>query len=270
MSTTRKSKPAQPSASAVAGEPLESQVPTGALARRDRALEVIDGQVHGFLSAVAWDGAAADAEFYAHWTPNPRCDTNGGWDRHRATPVVKVWPRKERRLMTAGADRARYPDLAGRTVFVSGGGSGIGAAFVRSFRRAGMPRGVRRHRGRAVAGAGGGARRDRALLALRRARHRRAARRDRAAARDASGRCACSSTTRRATTATRLDGRDARILGRQSRRQPAPSLLRRAGGRAADGRRRRRRRSSTWARSRGCAAGRRWSPTRRRRPRSPG
>ena len=35
--------------------------------------------------------------------------------------------------MIAGADRARYPDLAGRTVFVSGGGSGIGAAFVRSF-----------------------------------------------------------------------------------------------------------------------------------------
>ena len=28
---------------------------------------------------------------------------------------------------------ARYPDLAGRTVFVSGGGSGIGAAFVRAF-----------------------------------------------------------------------------------------------------------------------------------------
>lgn len=30
-------------------------------------------------------------------------------------------------------ERARYPDLAGRTVFVSGGGSGIGAAFVRAF-----------------------------------------------------------------------------------------------------------------------------------------
>ena len=30
---------------------------------------------------------------------------------------------------------ARYPDLAGRTVFVSGGGSGIGAAIVRAFRR---------------------------------------------------------------------------------------------------------------------------------------
>ena len=35
--------------------------------------------------------------------------------------------------MTASADRARYPDLAGRTVFVSGGGSGIGEAFVRCF-----------------------------------------------------------------------------------------------------------------------------------------
>ncbi|MGI8895862.1 MAG: SDR family NAD(P)-dependent oxidoreductase [Casimicrobiaceae bacterium] len=31
------------------------------------------------------------------------------------------------------ASLARYPDLAGRTVFVSGGGSGIGAAFVRAF-----------------------------------------------------------------------------------------------------------------------------------------
>jgi NAD(P)-dependent dehydrogenase (short-subunit alcohol dehydrogenase family) len=28
---------------------------------------------------------------------------------------------------------AQYPDLAGRTVFISGGGSGIGAAFVRAF-----------------------------------------------------------------------------------------------------------------------------------------
>jgi NAD(P)-dependent dehydrogenase (short-subunit alcohol dehydrogenase family) len=31
------------------------------------------------------------------------------------------------------AARARYPDLAGRTVFVSGGGSGIGGAMVRAF-----------------------------------------------------------------------------------------------------------------------------------------
>jgi len=31
--------------------------------------------------------------------------------------------------------QARYPDLAGRTVFVSGGASGIGAAFVRAFAR---------------------------------------------------------------------------------------------------------------------------------------
>ncbi|MEP7183159.1 MAG: SDR family oxidoreductase [Betaproteobacteria bacterium] len=34
--------------------------------------------------------------------------------------------------VAAPAD-VRYPDLAGRTVFVSGGGSGIGAAFVRRF-----------------------------------------------------------------------------------------------------------------------------------------
>ena len=35
--------------------------------------------------------------------------------------------------MMATENRARYPDLAGQTVFVSGGGSGIGAAFVRCF-----------------------------------------------------------------------------------------------------------------------------------------
>lgn len=35
--------------------------------------------------------------------------------------------------MDTSAERARYPDLAGRTVFVSGGGTGIGAAFVRCF-----------------------------------------------------------------------------------------------------------------------------------------
>jgi NAD(P)-dependent dehydrogenase (short-subunit alcohol dehydrogenase family) len=38
--------------------------------------------------------------------------------------------------VSAGA-RARYPDLAGRSVFVSGGGSGIGAAIVACFARAG-------------------------------------------------------------------------------------------------------------------------------------
>ena len=35
--------------------------------------------------------------------------------------------------MSATASRASYPDLAGRTVFVSGGGSGIGEALVRGF-----------------------------------------------------------------------------------------------------------------------------------------
>jgi NAD(P)-dependent dehydrogenase (short-subunit alcohol dehydrogenase family) len=38
--------------------------------------------------------------------------------------------------VSAGA-RARYPDLAGLSVFVSGGGSGIGAALVACFARAG-------------------------------------------------------------------------------------------------------------------------------------
>jgi NAD(P)-dependent dehydrogenase (short-subunit alcohol dehydrogenase family) len=35
--------------------------------------------------------------------------------------------------MPGSGAAAHYPDLAGRTVFVSGGGSGIGAAFVRAF-----------------------------------------------------------------------------------------------------------------------------------------
>ena len=36
--------------------------------------------------------------------------------------------------MASTRDRSsRYPDLAGRTVFVSGGASGIGAAFVAAF-----------------------------------------------------------------------------------------------------------------------------------------
>jgi NAD(P)-dependent dehydrogenase (short-subunit alcohol dehydrogenase family) len=36
-------------------------------------------------------------------------------------------------LPDAATGPVRYPDLAGKTVFVSGGGSGIGAAFVRRF-----------------------------------------------------------------------------------------------------------------------------------------
>ncbi len=36
-------------------------------------------------------------------------------------------------MTEASAGEARYPDLAGRTVFVSGGASGIGAAFVAAF-----------------------------------------------------------------------------------------------------------------------------------------
>ena len=35
--------------------------------------------------------------------------------------------------MAQAADRAQYPDLAGRAVFVTGGASGIGAAFVTAF-----------------------------------------------------------------------------------------------------------------------------------------
>ena len=55
------------------------------------------------------------------------------------------------------------------------------------------------------------------------------------------------------------DGRDRRVLGREPGGQPAPPGVRDAGRRADDGSGRRRARSSTWARCRGCAAGRRWS-----------
>ena len=38
---------------------------------------------------------------------------------------------------------ASYPSLRDRVVFVTGGGSGIGAEEVLAFRRAGRPRGIR-------------------------------------------------------------------------------------------------------------------------------
>jgi NAD(P)-dependent dehydrogenase (short-subunit alcohol dehydrogenase family) len=41
------------------------------------------------------------------------------WIAHETSPIQSL--------------SAAYPDLAGRTVFISGGGSGIGAAFVRGF-----------------------------------------------------------------------------------------------------------------------------------------
>ena len=60
---------------------------------------------------------------------------------------------------------------------------------------------------------------------------------------------------RRARRPARVRRRDARVLGREPRGQPAPSLLRRAGGRAAAWPPPAAARSSTSARSRGCADG---------------
>ena len=135
--------------------------------------------------------------------------------------------------MTANAMGARYPDLAGRTVFVSGGGSGIGAAFVRAFAGQGCnvafvdiaeapSRALATELGSSVAywpcdvrdiGALKSAIADAAqgLRSDPRTRQQRGARR--------------SAQVRR---------RDSRILGREPGRQPAASILRRAGGGAAD------------------------------------
>jgi len=44
-----------------------------------------------------------------------------------------VSPQEEHVVASSPVDRARYPDLAGKAVFVSGGASGIGAAFVAAF-----------------------------------------------------------------------------------------------------------------------------------------
>src|SRR6478735_5303520 len=53
--------------------------------------------------------------------------------RPRAGPSDTMAPPRRTPAGGAVAEAARYPDLATRTVFVSGGGSGIGAAFVRAF-----------------------------------------------------------------------------------------------------------------------------------------
>ena len=141
--------------------------------------------------------------------------------------------------MMASADRARYPDLAGATVFVSGGGSGIGAAFVRLFAAQGCRVAFIDIADAPSQALARRARRLRALLALRRARHRGAAARDRRRARRLWSDTRADQ-QRRARRPPPDGGRDARVLGRESRRQPAPSSLRHAGGRAADGRGRRR------------------------------
>jgi len=56
-----------------------------------------------------------------------------------ARMLAAAWPtapsREEEAIPVTDASHARYPDLAGRTAFVSGGGSGIGAAFVAALAR---------------------------------------------------------------------------------------------------------------------------------------
>ena len=157
--------------------------------------------------------------------------------------------------MPTSAILARYPDLAGRTVFVSGGGSGIGAAFVRAFAGQGCKRCVHRHRRCAVARACGTSsaravrywRCDVRDIARAQGRDRRSGRGLRS---DPRARQQC-----RARRPAHVRRRDARVLGRQPGRQSAAPILRRAGGRAADGSARAAARSSTSARCRGCADG---------------
>ena len=90
-------------------------------------------------------------------------------------------------------DFASYPSLAGRVVLITGGASGIGAAFVRAFAAQQRPRRLPRHRCRRgrSAGAGGGRPRaaPRPVRAVRPARHRRLRSRDGGGPRDAR-RCA--------------------------------------------------------------------------------
>ena len=141
--------------------------------------------------------------------------------------------------MPTSAILARYPDLAGRTVFVSGGGSGIGAAFVRAF--AGQSCKVAfidiaEAPSRSLAAELGAAVRywpcdvrDIGCTPGRDRRSRQGFRCDPRARQQ-----------RRARRPAQVRRRDPRVLGRQPGRQPAAPLLRRAGGCGADGRRGRR------------------------------
>ena len=142
-------------------------------------------------------------------------------------------PQEETPLPEAAPDRARYPDLAGKTVFVSGGGSGIGAAFVRAFAGQGCrvafvdiadapsqalaaELGAAVRTGTATCATSGAARGDRRGG-------------DDARARPRAGQ------QRRARRPPPARRRDARVLGREPGDQPAPPRLRRAGGRARHG-----------------------------------
>ena len=139
---------------------------------------------------------------------------------------------------------AIYPSLEGRSVFITGGGSGIGESLVEHFCRQGakvLSR-CRHRRGRSRAGSGRIARQGHAaphFHPVRPARHRRAARGRCRGAGSVTGRSACWSTMPAMTTATR-PRRHRRLLGRPHAGEPAASVLRRAGGAAADARRRRR------------------------------
>ena len=164
---------------------------------------------------------------------------------------------------------ARYPDLAGRTVFVSGGGSGIGAAFVRAFAAQGAAWRSSTSHDAAVAGARRRARRRRVAIWRCDVRDIAALQCDDRRSRPRARPGARARQQRRARRPARVRGRHARVLGRQPGRQPAPSLLRRAGGGAADDGGGRRRDHQPRARCRGCADARDLPLTRPRRRRSP-
>ena len=134
------------------------------------------------------------------------------------------------------AVEARYPDLAGRTVFVTGGGSGIGAAFVRAFAGQGCQRRLRRHRRRALARPGRRASRPPASISSTAT----SATSPRSSARSPPRRRRSGPITVLVNNAAR-DDRHAmmdvtrRVLGREPGGQPAPPGVRDAGGRPDDG-----------------------------------
>ena len=121
VSTTRKSKPAQPIASAVEGAPLASQQPTGVLPDAIARLKWLTGRsIRGLLNKGLIKQAqrvAADSTAYA--APRHAAQLRHGGQTHGCG-----FPRL-------------LPKPRGPTAFVSGGGSGIGAVIVRRLAKQG-------------------------------------------------------------------------------------------------------------------------------------
>ena len=172
----------------------------------------------------------------------------GTWESSRMTSWARYASLKGGRCSSPAADRASgRRSCAGSASRAAGSRSSTStAAAARSWSPSSS--------GEGTAGA--------AVPAVRPARHRGAAGGGRRRRRRRTGRSPCSSTTPRATTATRRHG-DARVLGRPLRGQPPPPVLRRPGGLPDDeggggGS------IVKWARSPGWSARAAWRPIRRR------